>query len=634
MANDDVKKDASQTPPGAAPRPVSRRHVVAGLGVAGAAAASKPALAFAAGATPIYRIHPAIGVARMGNADPSTFFIGPEAPGYGPLGDAPGTVAPPYKAADGRVKPMGARFRVFEYATVNGRLVPVREVNLDTPGVVAITWTVHIANKKASFYEFLGPSGESTPPGPLRNPTVTNRASLENDYGPRSISGRSAAPTSFTPGPTQVSCVVDGNGNPVIPYLGQLRTDASGRLIVLGGQGFAGSNLTPAPDLGVSVSGTSYANNDNWFDDASDGPVTAVVTITDDAGKLVDVPVDAKGGAWVLCPPPDFAPQIQGAVSGYALLFDLAVRSIPIPPENGLYDDGQPLARIRQLKADFTPGADFELPNSVPDFTADIQPVLLAGYNYWWVDGLVTQKHNSLIDPTLSNPDPQYAKNRQGVFVYLRPPLGINGPTGNQTMPHLKGDNPYIGSTPDAIRHLTLTHTQYALLRNWSTGKFTPPSGNPPPPTITPWGLDQAVLENCVGGAFFPGIEFSWQMRNPSLFAEPFRLNLQAHSGYYGETQQIGPGHFTRQMAVPWHADFNDCRDEGDYGWWPSQRPTGVLPSATATQRVDWARPNVVFASGKNVSSHSDMLANWYKFGFVEAEGDLYVETERAAQIP
>jgi hypothetical protein len=609
--------------------------VVAGLGVAGAAAASKPALAFAAGATPIYRIHPAIGVARMGNADPSTFFIGPEAPGYGPLGDAPGTAAPPYKADDGRVKPMGCRFRVFEYATVNGRLVPVREVNLDTPGVVAITWTVHLANKKASFHEFQGPAGETTPPGPLRNATVTDRTSLENDYGPRSIDGRSQGPTSFTPGAAQVSCVVDGNGNPVIPYLGQLRTDASGRLIVLGGAGHAASNLTPPPDLGVSVSGSSYANNDNWFDDASDGPVTAVVTITDSSGSTIDVPVDAKGGAWVLCPPPDFAPQIQGAVSGYALLSDLAVRSIPIPPENGLYDDGQPLARIRQLKADFTPGAAFELPNSVPDFTADVQPVLLAGYNYWWVDGLVTQKHNSLVDPTLSNPDPQYAKNRQGVFVYLRPPLGIDGPTGNQTMPHLKGDNPYIGSTPDAVRHLTLTHTQYALLRNWAYASFTPPSGNPPPPpTITAWGLDQAVLENCVGGAFFPGIEFGWQMRNPSLFAEPFRLNLQARSGYYGETQQIGPGHFTRQMAVPWHADFNDCRDEGDYGWWPSQRPTGVLPSATATQRVDWARPTVVFASGKNVSTHADMLANWYKFGFVEAAGELYVETERAAQIP
>ncbi len=608
---------------------------MAGAGAVAAAAASRPARAFAdAGSQPIYRIHPAIGVARLGNADPSTFYIGPEAPGYGPLGSAPGTVVPPYKDS-GNVKPMGVRFRIFEYATVNGRLVPVGEVNLDTPGVANITWTVHLANKKASFYQFGGPAGESSAPGPLRNASVVNRSSLENDYGPRSIAGRSQAPVEFAPGdPSQVSCVVDASGNAVIPYLGQILTDSEGRLIVLGGKGTSASNLSPPPDLGAS-----YANNDNWFDDTSDGPVTAVVTIND-GGTLVDVPVDAKGGAWVLCTPPDFAPPIQGAVSAYQLLFDLAVRSIPIPPENGLYDDGQPLADIRRFKADFTAGASAELPTSVPDFATYIQPVLLAGYNYWWVDGLVTQKHNSLVDPSLADPSAASAKNRQGVLVYLRPPLGVplnsSATTGNRTMPHLLGDDPYVGSEPDAVRRLALTHTDYALMVNWANGQFTPPApgATPPPPTITAWGLDRAVLENCVGGAFFPGIEFGWQIRNPSLFAEPFRLNLAATSGYWGETQTIGPGHFTRQMALPWQADFNDCRDEGDYGWWPSQRPTGVLPSASAKQRVDWARPTTVFASGKNVSTHQDMLDNWWKFGFVVASGELYVETERAATIP
>jgi hypothetical protein len=172
-------------------------------------------------------------------------------------------------------------------------------------------------------------------------------------------------------------------------------------------------------------------------------------------------------------------------------------------------------------------------------------------------------------------------------------------------------------------------------MRQWANGTFTAPDGSAPPPAaITAHGLDRAVLENCVGGAFFPGIEFGWQMRNASLFAEPFRLNLAATSGYWGETQTIGPGHFTRQMAVPWHADFNDCRNEGDYGWWPSQRPTDVLPSPAASARVDWARPSKQFTSGKQVSGHSDMLENWYKFGFVVQSGDVYTESERAAQIP
>ncbi|MBK8695770.1 MAG: LodA/GoxA family CTQ-dependent oxidase [Deltaproteobacteria bacterium] len=35
-------------------------------------------------------------------------------------------------------------------------------------------------------------------------------------------------------------------------------------------------------------------------------------------------------------------------------------------------------------------------------------------------------------------------------------------------------------------------------------------------------------------------------------------------SGYTGETSQpLRPRHFTRQMALPWHADFSDCGREG-----------------------------------------------------------------------
>lgn len=96
----------------------------------------------------------------------------------------------------------------------------------------------------------------------------------------------------------------------------------------------------------------------------------------------------------------------------------------------------------------------------------------------------------------------------------------------------------------------------------------------------------------------------------------------------------MGPGHFTRQMAVPWQADFNDCRNEGNYGWWPSQRPTHALPSAGATTRLDWARPNNRFEGRNRESTHEDMVNHWYKFGFVLEEGDLFIEKERAATIP
>src|SRR5439155_4855772 len=113
--------------------------------------------------------------------------------------------------------------------------------------------------------------------------------------------------------------------------------------------------------------------------------------------------------------------------------------------------------------------------------------------------------------------------------------------------------------------------TQYALLGQWASGNFEPGDGPPPRPTattpITPEGLDRAVLENCVGGPFFPGIEVSWTVRNKAIYAEPFRVEsgvrLAAGDPAVGMDDVVtGPGFFTQQMALPWQADFRDCKRE------------------------------------------------------------------------
>src|SRR5215217_3520503 len=51
-------------------------------------------------------IHPAIGIARVGNS-PDEWFLGPETPGPHPV--PPGG----FKDASGRIKPQAARFRLF-----------------------------------------------------------------------------------------------------------------------------------------------------------------------------------------------------------------------------------------------------------------------------------------------------------------------------------------------------------------------------------------------------------------------------------------------------------------------------------------------------------------------------------------
>jgi hypothetical protein len=104
------------------------------------------------GAEPIFKIHPSIGIARLGDA--AAFFIGPEQPfgGNTGLADGKGSAVPPFRAG-GKIKRQAARFRVFHYPPGQ----QPKEVNsVDDPNIVEIQWTVQLANKKAAFFRFVG----------------------------------------------------------------------------------------------------------------------------------------------------------------------------------------------------------------------------------------------------------------------------------------------------------------------------------------------------------------------------------------------------------------------------------------------------------------------------------------------
>ena len=81
---------------------------------------------------------------------------------------------------------------------------------------------------------------------------------------------------------------------------------------------------------------------------------------------------------------------------------------------------------------------------------------------------------------------------------------------------------------------LPLTPTQYERMKQWAAGDFDPdpnlraitkPLGEYPVGD-QPRALDQANLEDCLGGPFHPGIELTWPMRVASMWKEPFRLNI------------------------------------------------------------------------------------------------------------
>jgi hypothetical protein len=204
-------------------------------------------------------------------ADHASWYLGPEVPDPLPL------PAGSYRDNTGALKREAARFRIYG---VNAAGTIVREL---TSTDANITWTVQLANKKAAWYGFqlaLDIPEASAPgsiPTTLRNPMVTNRAALAITPSARSISGPSQSEKRFD----------DGTFMAIPVYLGSVLTDDAGRLLVLGGHGVSAS-YTDA----VAV---TFANNDTWYDDVADGPVTAQVNL---GGRAL-----AVEPAWVVVAP-------------------------------------------------------------------------------------------------------------------------------------------------------------------------------------------------------------------------------------------------------------------------------------------------------------------------------------------
>src|SRR5215472_4755864 len=118
----------------------------------------------------VYKIHPAIGIARLGNSD--SFYLAPETTGGLPIECNPdGTVTGDekpvthFKDKQGRIRRQAARFRVFVYddKSPGGRelqindtvqVLKVKSGQIFTGTLQDIQWTVYLANKKASWYKF------------------------------------------------------------------------------------------------------------------------------------------------------------------------------------------------------------------------------------------------------------------------------------------------------------------------------------------------------------------------------------------------------------------------------------------------------------------------------------------------
>src|SRR5580700_2769948 len=418
---------------------------------------------------PSLRIHPSIGVARIGNSE--QFFIGPESPGVPGNWDSDAKKFKPFKDAQGRILCQAARFRIFQFDDAGN---PVKELTLSDG--VTIEWRVHVANRKASFFTFNGLSGSETaspyagrarrsadsvekqdrgrgqPGRPnRRNLSVTDRRSLEIDPGEVTLRA---------PGSAEL---VDPQTKAPIQRLGQIQMQNDGRLVFLGGAGQAlpsSSSVAPIDE---------YASNDGWFDDMCDGSVQATVTFPD--GHTEDATQ-----AWVIVGPPKFAPGIRNVVSLYDTLWDMSVRlELPCQPGN------DPVLQDLVAQQRAWQGETNEFAAAYePSFLNHIYPVLsraLGSRDVYEPPSSHPEYHATVADwqKMAQRSEDQM---RKAVFKRIRNPNSkdldrLNMPRGlgdnYTTLDDFENGNPNPPA-PDAF--LSLTRVQYALLKAWSEGRF------------------------------------------------------------------------------------------------------------------------------------------------------------------
>ena len=521
-------------------------------------------------------IYPAIGIARVGNSS-DEYYIGPEVPWPE---DKPASF---YKDASGALKRQAAKFRIYG---LNCAGEVVKELTDDDAG---ITWTVHVANKKAAWYQFdQALDIATTRPAARRNAKFQgdSRDQLAIDPGALSISGANQGGDDYR---------FDGGrflGETV--YLGELKTDAKGRLLFLGGHGISNTPIAKNPV-------TTFANNDGWHDDTSDGPVTAKVILGSQ-----ELEVDP---AWVVTGPPNYSPSQIGVMTMWDVMVDA-------------------------YHGAFWPT------KLTPSFTHDIYPLLRQFSDTQWVnfgfyvgfgyhqaydftdrDYVAKLASKALKAPKAPKALDEYREYRRQVFNNFRPP----DPTtiDAEAWPWMYGDQVNI-SEPTPQAYLSITKTLYGYLQAWVAGDFIDdwdPDNRRPgslddidDPQLQADALNKASLWFCLGGPFHPGCEMTWPMRHTTMYSSAFRIRHRLRNdpepdygdeltydtvmGANGPLHAQGPGDISRWMAVPWQTDSASCRagyDKKYDPWlptfWAARVPNHVLTEQDYEVVVDESQP-------------------------------------------
>jgi len=689
----------------------------------------------------IYRIHPTIGISRVGNS--TEYYLGPEtmaglegATDNDPMGGLPikpgqetqTITSDDLRDANGQLKRQAARFKIYGYNPTEINKYPsgagseivvgsTLDVDGQTKTVTSILWQVHLANKKANSWiepeqgvSAYNNSGQTPlvrnsefPGSPVMIPgkedgtcvnsqeilnTSDRRSKLVIDAGPHVVQKGLTEIVSFdAQGSNEYISMVNGKPTittvdyprqfPVYPSdapeiekiesLGEMLTDDQGRLIVVGGfgkaSGFSGSG-TYDPNAKLE----SAVNNDGWFDDTSDGPVTAVIVFSDGTSHQVE------GSAWIVTSDPSYAPQIPNVVTLWEDMYNTWVEEFNLEPS--LYN---PTATIDTpvSNPDFYLGKGYNL-DYAPDYPTQIRPILNAAHLQRWATNLISNgigAHEKVAKQTMNSPEWKQIMN------FMRNPNLANNenPQNGTRMPLSLGDSVLDDPSNPNSRvedFLAISRTQYFFVYQWLINNIVK-SG-----TIYGAGeqLDRNVLGNCLGGRYSPGIEMTFIIRDTFLYqnwmengvyspAGPFRINMQAMDYSKLTTPALGvgyiptnavavePGDICKFMSIPWHTDYNSCAthptgnpDSNMTYWsWPAQRPVAIYnyDDVVCNSGLDFQRfsvrgngTNAYYKDGVIVpydqdtvservgryQSYIDFVENWHNVGIV-LQGSAIVQT-------
>ncbi len=312
---------------------------------------------------PVYRIHPGIGIARLGDS-PDEFCISPETPASLPIacdeqgnpllssnGESEVSITK-FKDNEGRIKRQAARFQLYVYDDENPHGRPLKLGDKIKGGgnhgtLIDIQWQVYLANKKASWYEFNATDGEHgyEENHPRRNASITDaeaRQMLIIDPGPQIVNATDRRAARFDRANEETYAPVFPP--PLVPNsintLGELKTDNTGRLLVLGGHGNSGTFKSGIGQPRIDT----YANNDGWFDDTSDGVVMARLVMYSQEVERIRY-VDVEYPAWVIVGYPRYVPEILDMITADDVVEDMSIREFAyrtdIYGEIGTFDDPQ-----------------------------------------------------------------------------------------------------------------------------------------------------------------------------------------------------------------------------------------------------------------------------------------------------